>query len=650
MLTLVPLPKIDEIYAKLKGSFIFSTFDMRSGYHHVALSPESQAKSAFVIGGPHGSKFEYKVCPFGLAQAPAYFQRLVDEVSRGLPFAFGYLDNILIFSPNIKIYLEHIKILFDLWRKANLKLKESKCNFLKKHVQYLGHLISGGVIEPIPEKLDSIQNMPAPQTPKEVKQFLGFIGYYRKFIPKFSDVGQPLTNLTRKDMPYEWTLECDKTFRMLKNLLIQEAILKYPDPNKPYILYTDASKYAWSCVLTQEYEHKIEEKIRKIHHPITYASGLFKGSQINWATLTKEAYTIYMSIKKLDYYLQGADIVLRKDHLPLKRFLEKKTLNSKVNNWAVEISPYKIKFEYIKGIKSTLADTISHLIKIIPDTKPPPEPEGYKFGYYAFEELDPIKTTKSQEDICDIQQQDEQPIPVDTKVEWGLSLEDIRKAKSIDKFCADMLRKLSQDKPMVNQVYHVENGILKKYVNDNKQRFNTIVVPLHYTLALLRLAHDELGHNGLARTCMFLRRLYYWKGMKPYIYRYVKQCRSCQQRNRQIVKYVQGQFKTPTTPMEFISMDLIGEFHPPSSKGHRYALTVICVLTGYTFCIPFKTKTAAGIVKAYVDNVYAKFGGSLKILSANGTEFKSQLFTDVATELGVEYKIYIPPYHPQSNG
>ena len=223
---------------------------------------------------------------------------------------------------------------------------------------------------------------------------------------------------------------------------------------------------------------------------------------------------------------------------------------------------------------------MSHLIKIIPDTKPLPEPEGYEFGYYAFEELDPIKTTKDEEDICDIQQQDDQPIPVDTKVEWGLSSEDIRKAQSVDKFCTDMLRKLTQGKSMVNQAYHVKDGILRKYIIDNKQRFDTIVVPVHYTLTLLRLAHDELGHNGSARTYMLLRRLYYWKGMKPCIYRYVKQCRSCQQRNRQVVKYVQGQFKAPTTPMEFISMDLIGEFHPPSSKGHRYALTVICLMTG----------------------------------------------------------------------
>ena len=650
VLTLVPLPKIDEIYAKLKGSFIFSTFDMRSGYHHVALSPESQAKSAFVIGGPHGSKFEFQVCPFGLAQAPAYFQRLVDEVLRGLSFAFGYLDDILIFSPDIKTHLYHIEILFQRLREAKLKLKESKCNFLKKHVQYLGHLISGEGIEPVPEKLESIKQMPTPQTPKEIKQFLGLIGYYRKFIPKFSDVARPLTNLTKKDVPCEWTPECTKTFEMLKNLLIQEPILKYPDPGKPYTLYTDASKYAWSCVLTQEYDYDIEGKIKQIYHPITYASGLFKGSQMNWATLTKETYAIYMSVKKLDYYCQDAEITLRSDHLPLKKFLEKKTLNVKVNNWAVEISPYKIKFEYIKGIKNTLADTMSRLIKIVPDTKPLPEPEGYEFGYYAFEELDPISTGEDTDVVYNIQQVDDQAIPNDSKVDWEFTSEEIKKAQSVDQFCTKMFKKLVQGRSIIDQTYHVKDGILRKYVTDNKQRFDTIVVPFHYTLALLRLAHDELGHNGSARTYMLLRQLYYWKGMKPYVYKYVKQCRSCQQRNRQIVKYAQGQFKVPTTPMEFISMDLIGEFHPPSSKGHKYALTVICMLTEYTFCIPLKTKSAAEVVKAYVDNIYAKFGGSFKILSDKGTEFKNQLFTDVATELGVEYKIYTPPYHPQSDG
>ena len=180
----MPLPKIYEIYAQLKGSKIYSTFDMRSGYYHMLLSEESRLKTAFVsLFG----KWEFKRCQFGLAQAPAYFRRLVNEVLPGLTFAFGYLDDILVFSPDVESHLEHLRLLFERLRSADLKLKEVKCNFLKKHIQYLGHIVSEG-ITPLPKKLDSIQKMLPPKTPKEVKQFLGLIGYYRKFVPRFSDL------------------------------------------------------------------------------------------------------------------------------------------------------------------------------------------------------------------------------------------------------------------------------------------------------------------------------------------------------------------------------------------------------------------------------------------------------------------------------
>ena len=172
-----------------------------------------------------------------------------------------------------------------------------------------------------------------------------------------------------------------------------EPILMYPDPNLPYVLFTDTSKYAWACVLTQEKTHTFEEKETRILHPITYMSGLFRGSQINWACLTKEAYVIYMSIKKLTYYLEDADITLRSDHLPLKRFLAKNILNSKVNNWAVKISPFRITFEYIKGIKNTLADIMSSLIDIDPQIQPEPEPEGYEFSYYTFDQLPALEVS-----------------------------------------------------------------------------------------------------------------------------------------------------------------------------------------------------------------------------------------------------------------
>ena len=652
ILSLVPLPKIDEIYAQLKGSKVYSAIDMRSGYFHLGLSDEAKPKTAFVPGGPHGAKYEFNRCPFGLSQAPAYFQRLVHEVLKGITFAFGYLDDILIFSPDNKTHLEHLEVVFQRLREADLKLKASKCNFFKKHIQYLGHLVSGEGIEPLPEKLEAVRKMPPPTTPKEIRQFLGLVGYYRKFVPKFADIARPLTNLTKLDVPYEWTNRCQEAFEFLKQMLLKEPILKYPDPSKPYTLFTDASKFAWACVLTQEYEHEFDGKKRKVLHPITYMSGLFKGSQINWATLTKEAYAIYVSVKKLDHYIQDAEVTLRSDHLPLKSFLQKNTMNTKVNNWAIDITSRcrNIQFEYIKGIKNTLADTMSRLIEITPEIEQEPEPPGQEFGYDIFETLEPIETTTHYiNELKEEIQIKHEAIPDDLLPIVDLTESQLEDIQMKDKFIKNIVNRLVAKQQPEGKPYYLEGRLLKKYIYDNKQRFEVTVVSPNCAPLLLNLAHDQLGHNGTARTYMLLKRTYYWKGMKTDVSNYVKQCKLCQKQNILPVKYVSGHFSAPMAPMEFISMDLIGDF-TPSSKGNKYALTVICMLTGYTFCIPIPSKKASDVITAYIDNVYSKFGGSKKILSDNGTEFKNQLFEKIAKELGVEFKCYTAPYHPQSNG
>ena len=458
VLTLVPLLKIDEIYARLKGSKVYSGFDARSGYHHMELSAKARPKSTFVTPT---DKYEFTRCPFGLMQAPAYFQRLINKVLADLDFAFGYLDDILIYSPDVPTHLVHMRQLFQRLREADLKLNREKCNFFKSHIQYLGHLISGEGIKPLPEKLESIKEMPPPTTPKEVKQFLGLIGYYRKFVPRFADVARPLTNLTRLDQPFEWSDKCQASFELLKEALIKEPILRFPDPNKPYTLYTDASKYAWSCVLTQQYTHDMDNKQIVVNHPITYVSGLFKGSQLNWAALTKEAYAIYMSIKKLTYYLEDAEITLRSDHLPLKRFLQRNTLNTKVNNWAVEISPFKITFEYIKGIKNTLADTMSRLVALDPDNQLVDEPEGFEYGYYAFDNIDPIKT---QVEVNEMTNKMVVTTSVDSPGEdITLLIEDNKliELQKEDKFCKNILNMLANNKLQNKNPYYVENEVLK---------------------------------------------------------------------------------------------------------------------------------------------------------------------------------------------
>ncbi|MCG8621022.1 MAG: reverse transcriptase, partial [Proteobacteria bacterium] len=447
------------------------------------LSEEAKPKSAFITSV---DKYQFNRCPFGLTQAPAYFQRLVNKVLVGLPFTFGYLDDVLIYSPDIKTHLEHLEKVFQRLREADLRLKWEKCNFLKAHLQYLGHIISGSGIEPVPEKLESIKKMPAPTTPKEVKQFLGLVGYYRKFIPRFADIARPLTSLTKKNIEYKWTDKCEASFQLLKEALMKEPILRYPDPEIPYILYTDASKYAWACVLTQPYVMKTGEKAYK-NHPITYVSGLFKGSQINWATLTKEAYAIYMSVKKLNYYLEDADIILMSDHLPLKKFLKRNTLNAKVNNWAVELSSHRIEFKYIKGIKNTLADTMSRLVQIDPDIQLSEEEEGKEYGYAIFESLPPLLTKDeinsllqgkvSYEELHSLDTNKKNPdkedpifLP-DEEIKLPLSDNKLIQLQKRDKFCKNLLNQLESGKLSPRDPYYIEDNILKRCIDDKKQRF-----------------------------------------------------------------------------------------------------------------------------------------------------------------------------------
>ena len=316
-----PLPKIDEMYAKLKGAKVFSTIDLRSGYHHIVLGKSSRAKMAFVT--PFG-KYKFLMVPFGLAQAPAYFQLLMNKVLKGLKFVMTYLDDIIIFSQNELQHLEHLEIVVSHLQEAGLKMKCSKCDFFKSEIHYLGHLISPEGISPLPNKLDSIKHMPVLNSVKEIKQFLGLTGYYRKFVPRFADISRPLPMLMKKDVKFEWTPACQKYFELLKETLCGKPVLKYADTSRPYTLYTDASKFSWAGVLTQPHTTVIDSKSTTTDHPVAFVSGLFRGSQLNWAALTKEAFAIYMSVKKLSFYLTDAQILLRSDHKPLEKFLLKK--------------------------------------------------------------------------------------------------------------------------------------------------------------------------------------------------------------------------------------------------------------------------------------------------------------------------------------
>ena len=263
---------------------------------------------------------------------------------------------------------------------------------------------------------------------------------------------------------------------------------------------------------------------------------------------------------------------------------------------------------------------MSCLIEIDPQVRSEAEPEGYEFGYYTFDQLPAV-------DVHDIQMSSQNEQNEDISCALPIQTDILIKLQQEDTFCQHIMQQIEKGNIKEGQLYKIENKQLKRFVTDGNYTYETIVIPRSLIPQVLHMAHDKLGHNGTHRTYVLIKRLYYWKGLKPSVEKHIKRCPQCQSRNKQVVKYAKLHFDVATFPMQFISMDLIGEFHPPTSKKHKYALTVICMLTGYVFCVPLKTKTAEEVIQAYIDNVYAKFGGSLKILSDNGTEFKNKLLS-----------------------
>ena len=285
------------------------------------------------------------------------------------------------------------------------------------------------------------------------------------------------------------------------------------------------------------------------------------------------------------------------------------------------------------------------------DIIPPPEEEGKEFGYFPFKELPPVMTQVIEEVIdCEIGNINiKHPDPVEINNDISLPLKDdklVQLQKSDPH--SNKLRKQWENNNQDRNIYTMENNILKWKIIENGLLYTPIVVPDILKDYLLILAHDKQGHNGFRRTYASLKNRYHWKGIKKSVHQHCTNCKVCAKHNIKTQQLKNKHFSSPPQPIEFIAMDLIGEFHPASSKGNGYALTTVCMLTGFTFCIPLKSKHAEDVIKAYIDHICCPFRPSKKILTDNGTEFKNKLWTDVFDKLRTEQK-FTPIYSPQCN-
>ena len=343
-----PLPLINEVQDRLAEATIFSKLDLQCGYWQIPVDPKDQEKTAF-SPGPGMGLFQFTRMPFGLCGAPSTFQRLMDLVMRGLPFVTTYLEDVLIHSANEELHKSHLQQTFQRLREAGLTLRGSKCEIGMNQVTYLGHTFTREGMAPDGSKVDAVVNWPQPRDEAEVRRFLGLASYYRKYIDKFADIAAPLHQLTQKDALFQWTQECEESFKRLKACLTKAPVLSYPSfgtEASTMVLQTDASNVGLGAVLEQE------------QRVIGYASRTLTRAEANYSVIQRECLAIVWAMKQFRHYLLGRTFQLMTDHAPLQ-WLAAQKMEGLLCRWALAIQEFSFEIVYRKGIANGNADALS---------------------------------------------------------------------------------------------------------------------------------------------------------------------------------------------------------------------------------------------------------------------------------------------------
>ena len=348
------LPRIDETLDKIGKSRVFSKLDLLSGFWQIPLDPDDQPKSTFCT---RSGNYNFKVMPMGLCSAPATFQRLMRRVfteSGMSDYVMVYLDDIIVHSKTVAQHVAHLEAVFEALRKANLRAAPTKCEFATDRIIFLGHLVTAEGVTADPAKVEAISKLLAPTNVKELRSFLGMTGYYRRLVYQYSYIARSLSNLLHKDVPWEWTPECQNAYLELKRRLMNPPILARPDYNKRFYLNTDYSKYAIAAVLSQRGD---DGEL----HPVAYASRVLKNAELNYPAVEGEILAVVWAVSYFRHYLHSARWTLLSDQLSIKWLLSTKNLSGRLCRWSLILQEYNFDCEYVSGAKNVVADSLSRL-------------------------------------------------------------------------------------------------------------------------------------------------------------------------------------------------------------------------------------------------------------------------------------------------
>ena len=637
-----PLPRIDESLDQLAGAKWFSCLDLSAGYWQVEVDPDDRQKTAFIT---RRGLYEFNVMPFGLCNAPATFERLMELVLSGLHWQICliYLDDIIIFGKTFAEMIQNLDTVLERFAQAGLKLKSQKCQLFKREVDFLGHVINEHGIHTNPQKIECVKTWPTPKNITELRSFLGLCSYYRRFIINYSHVAKPLTRLTEKDQRFNWTTECSEAFGKLKHMLVTAPILAHPDFTKPFILDTDASNHAIGAVLSQKTGN--EERV------IAYASRTLSKSERKYCVTRKELLALVYFVKYFRHYLYGRKFTARTDHASLRWLMNFKNPEGQVARWLEVLSTFSMAIEHRPGRlhgnadgmsrKPCIDDTVRTSNSEIPqDNSKDLDPSCMHVGSENTDE-----SISEFDDLESLQADDDELAVVRSWVQAN-------KRPEFAVIAAEgyILKSLWNQFPCLE--LH-DNLLVRRQENldeDNVVTFQ-VIVPKKARRSILYVCHDmkTSGHLGVTKTVSKIKQKFYWPGLQSDVRSYIAGCDACSKRKGPIPsKRAPMQIVRSGFPMERIAIDILGEL-PETPRGNKYIVVIGDYFTKWTEALPIPNMEACTVAKVLVENVLCRFGIPQVIHSDQGRQFESNLFQEMCKLLGI-HKTRTTPYHPQSDG
>lgn len=603
-----PLPHLQSVLDSLKDSRIVSSIDLKSGFHQIPLEESSKPLTAFSVPGS-GGLFQYRVMPFGLCNAPASFQHLMNVVLRPLIIqrkVYVYMDDLIVAT---RTYEEHHAVLdetFRLLRQAELSINWKKSTFLQPELEYLGHIVGQGHLRASPTKVAAVREFPAPRTVRQVRSFLGACAWFKRFIPAFSDLAEPLTRLLRKTERWSWGEEQKRSFEKLKECLASPPILSCPDFSKPFVVETDASNVGLGAVLRQEVDGKPVV--------IAYASRTLNVAERNLATTHKELLGVLFGIEKFRPYIEGTHFTLITDHSSLQWLQGVKNPTGKFARWILRLSAFDFKVVHRSGSQIPVSDCLSRA---------------------------PYNLTNHTEDVED-----------DDSVRVAALTLTADFSKTTDPWY-ERLRSRIEGRPDAYPSFSLDQGRIFKRVDDRLlgKSLLLLVVPSDFRKRVMEECHDAptAGHMGYAKTIARIRQDYYWANMSTDIRAFVAKCKTCQQFKAPNTRETGEMSAEPPSmkPMSVVSVDLIGPL-PRSKKQNRFAVVVLDVASKYVIATAVRSATTAAVVNALKSDLLFTHGVPDVLMCDNGPAFISGQFKTFCSEYGIKLH-HIPKYYARGN-